>query len=628
MASAAQNEVRPRTAGEILDDAWRLYLANGPLLLALSSVFAAPLCITLFCLLTGPMPASVWQRLLWPALAAVAVLLSGLGSGACQEFFRRAADGAQPTLGECLGASLQRSGNHAAARGLIAAACFLGSWLLLLPGLAVLMSGATVHPILAGGDRSFFAAWRSAGQEAQRQPLKAAAVMVSRFALLLFAVLNLYLLARVGLWTAEHLAGLDVALAGLVLSLQNPAYLTALVMLAWLLLSPYFEAANYLLHVDARARYEGLDLWYRVQRLFPNAVRSRAGVLVLALGTMLLAPMGATGSDGRLGAIGNARRELQAVSLEISKAEPYPGSQRWHPRLQKVVADLEREAASGKGRYRWFHEAIKDFGHRGRDGALTVLSDLDRRLELIEESLGGSARDEKAPGRRLSSEELKKLLPAEEEANDQESRPVRKPRQPPHDKKMERRVEKEDPEADAPGRAGPRGPGMVGPHPEGGFGAFGWLILGGIFVATLVVATVQFWQRRQQQPAKPVTQQSGVAVPSLENILTNPHEFSVTGLWREADDLARAGRGREAVRTLYLAVLALLHRASLIRLERTRTNGEYLRQLRSRDTLHTPFAGMTNLFEIKWYSENTCEPTDYQACRALAEEIRDEVSSQ
>src|SRR5258707_59644 len=127
MASAAQNEVRPRTAGEILDDAWRLYLANGPLLLALSSVFAAPLCITLFCLLTGTLPASVWQRLLWPALAAVGMLLSGLGSGACQEFFRRAADGSRPTLGECLGASLHRAGNHAAARGLIAAACFLGS---------------------------------------------------------------------------------------------------------------------------------------------------------------------------------------------------------------------------------------------------------------------------------------------------------------------------------------------------------------------------------------------------------------------------------------------------------------------------------------------------------------------
>src|SRR5258708_2827773 len=140
MVSAAQNEVRPRTAGEILDDAWRLYLANGPLLLALSSVFAAPLCITLFCLLTGPLPASGWQRVVWPALAAMAVLLSGLGSGACQEFFRRAADAAQPALGKCLGASLRRGGKHAAARPLLAAACFLVSLLLLLPCFAVLIT--------------------------------------------------------------------------------------------------------------------------------------------------------------------------------------------------------------------------------------------------------------------------------------------------------------------------------------------------------------------------------------------------------------------------------------------------------------------------------------------------------
>ena len=40
-------------------------------------------------------------------------------------------------------------------------------------------------------------------------------------------------------------------------------------LLAWLLLTPFFEESNYLLYVDARARYEGLDLWYRVRRHFP-----------------------------------------------------------------------------------------------------------------------------------------------------------------------------------------------------------------------------------------------------------------------------------------------------------------------------------------------------------------------
>ena len=109
--------------------------------------------------------------------------------------------------------------------------------------------------------------------------------------------------------------------------------------------------------------------------------------------------------------------------------------------------------------------------------------------------------------------------------------------------------------------------------------------------------------------------------------MTRPDEYSVSGLWREADNLARAGRARDAVRTLYLAVLALLHRANLIRFERTRTNGEYVRQLRSRETLRTPFAGMTSLFEVKWYSESTCEASDYTTCRALAENIRENLKN-
>ena len=35
-------DIRPRTTGQILDDAWRLALADAPLLLTLSSLFSVP----------------------------------------------------------------------------------------------------------------------------------------------------------------------------------------------------------------------------------------------------------------------------------------------------------------------------------------------------------------------------------------------------------------------------------------------------------------------------------------------------------------------------------------------------------------------------------------------------------
>jgi hypothetical protein len=123
------------------------------------------------------------------------------------------------------------------------------------------------------------------------------------------------------------------------------------------------------------------------------------------------------------------------------------------------------------------------------------------------------------------------------------------------------------------------------------------------------------------------TEETGSAAPSLESILTQPERYTVSGLWAEAESLARDGRHREAVRALYLAVLALLHRSNLIRFERTRTNGEYVHQLRPRTELHRPFASLTRRFEVQWYSERICLADDYQACRDIAEDLRAAVDS-
>jgi hypothetical protein len=77
-----------------------------------------------------------------------------------------------------------------------------------------------------------------------------------------------------------------------------------------------------------------------------------------------------------------------------------------------------------------------------------------------------------------------------------------------------------------------------------------------------------------------------------------------------------------------LAVLALLHRQKFIRFETTRTNGEYVRQVRLSEIappeMHEPFHALTNLFEAKWYGERACESADYRACHQLAKEIQNQ----
>jgi hypothetical protein len=138
---------------------------------------------------------------------------------------------------------------------------------------------------------------------------------------------------------------------------------------------------------------------------------------------------------------------------------------------------------------------------------------------------------------------------------------------------------------------------------------------------------VLFLRWRKQAPLGQAAK-TGEGTPPTEWALMEPQQ-SMAALWRRAEDLAGKGDYLEAVRFLYLAMLGLLHRSNLIRYERTQTNGEYLQQLRQSaaapTTLQQPVSRLIRLFEEKWYGERECQPTDYQACRGLAEEIREVV---
>ena len=114
----------------MLDDAWRLALAEAPLLLAMAGLFAVPAAAALLLLLTQAAPASPPGRYALPALTALLLPLTGLGSGACQELFRRRAAGERVTLGACLRAALRRGPQHAAGRALVLLGVGLGSLVL------------------------------------------------------------------------------------------------------------------------------------------------------------------------------------------------------------------------------------------------------------------------------------------------------------------------------------------------------------------------------------------------------------------------------------------------------------------------------------------------------------------
>jgi hypothetical protein len=613
MTTELKADIRPRTTGELLDDAVRLSLADGPLLLVLSGLFLVPAAIVMLFVLTLPRQADPWRSLGLPAVAALLVPLTGLGSGACQELFRRRADETPVTLHGCLRGALGRGMMHIAARALALAAGLLGLTLLILPGLAIWMFTAAVHPLLAERDRGIGEAFSESARTAQRNAAKIAAIGFGRLAVALFVVLNLHILLRLGLWVVGNLAGLDVALLAAELELGNPAYLIVLLLLAWWLLAPLAEACNYLLHVDTRVRYEGLDLWYRVQRRFPAVARSVARPAALLLVVLLMGGATARAADHRAEAISAARQEISRIIAEVKQEEPYLGSAHWQGRLRAVADELKR-ASAGKGkRYAWLDKIVDDFARHNRQDALRVLENIDKRLALMEESFAARDAADSTQGP-LSPEQTRKLLPDKppprEETKKRPENPARKKR----DETIE--IETKS------GRGSAAAPGVA----IGGFGMLGWLMLAGLLAACLVFAVMLYLQHRKMKIKAAPKVSTGESAQALETVAADLDQVLPATLWQQADELAQQGNFLEAVRRLYLAVLALLHRARLIRYEKTRTNGEYIRQVRlapeAPRELHAPFGELTRRFDQKWYGERACSDGDYGSCRALAEQVR------
>jgi hypothetical protein len=594
---------RPRTAGEILDDAWRLALADFPLLFALAGLFLVPFFAAVLLLLALPRPDSWLLRLAACALAAVLGALTGVGSGACQEVFRRHADGKPARFGDCLSAALRRGVDHAAARAVLLPAIVLGLGCLVLPGLTIWMACPAVHALIADGKGRRSADLKELGREARFDAPKTAAVVLTRIPLLVLGIINLHVLGNWFLWAVGNLGGFDVSLASFSLTIfdsahRNWVYIVSLSMLVWLLLVPYFEASNFLLHLDTRTRQEGLDLFYRVRQAFPTAVPRHVGILLVGL---MLASRAGAADDPSIA----ARGRIQGIAQEVKNEDPYRGGGVLARQLGTIADDLEKEG--GTARFAWFRRRLNRFAERDRDGALEVLADLDRRLGRME-SAG------------LSKDELRSLLRPPRDDPD-EPEPERK-RQP-----EPRRREREDPpevqrDVDAPpGRGSRSGSASAGPAGDGNVGL---MLVGGLLLALVVAAVVLARRNRAPEPPQAKVPAQG-AEPTVANV-PRPDETPAAALWRRAEEFAAKREYLEALRTLYAAVLALLHRRRFIHFETTRTNGEYVEQVgragEAPAALRNPFERLTTLFEWKWYGERACDDRDFGTGRRLAEEVR------
>jgi hypothetical protein len=628
--------IRPRTVGEILDDAVRLCVADASLFLAYTLCFLAPAAIALLVLMSEPRPVNVWLRLVLPTVTGVAFALTGLASAMCQDLCLRRSQGEAVTMWTSLRSLVGGGLGHACLRILLIIPCGIvaaivvsfarlasgagaSAWPVVTGALAVaiirLLLGPplfSVHPAWTSSPRSMIAAVGAAFRDSLRQPSKATILVLVQILMFFMAVVNIHLLLQFGLSVAS-VTGVDTAVLRYVLSPANSIYILALMLLVWMASAPLSEAIQFLFYVDSRARHEGLDLWFRVERSFPSTGRTATRVGAALVG-LLLFIQPAVAAQASADSVKKVRAEVQ----RLRDADPYPSGRNVETRLQTLARELDPEGSSASGEFRWFYRAVDSFHDLSEAEGRATLKQIDQNLALVERNLG--RREENAP--RLSREQLKSLVPPADDA-DVEPRPDAKA----SDDKS--RVKKDD-EVEAPERArGGRGPSVIGIHGWGGFNVVGWALLGGLLLLVMIGAGALLWHYRRPRSKRIARADSPTIRLNRPDRMAELLQQDPQTLWREADRLARQGEHLEALRCLYAALLGLLHRAGLIKLESARTNGEYVRQLQgschAQPVLADSFTRLTTRFEHQWYGEKSCQPQEYADCRERAEAIRQQA---
>ncbi len=135
-------------------------------------------------------------------------------------------------------------------------------------------------------------------------------------------------------------------------------------------------------------------------------------------------------------------------------------------------------------------------------------------------------------------------------------------------------------------------------------------------VAALIVAVLyRMWVGRARATPPPA-----FAPPAGEGTL-NPLSRDSRDWARQAEDLYRQGRLAEAVRALYLAVLAVAHLRNWIEYHPSKTNWEYVRSFAGPPEGRAGLGGLTRTFEILWFGRRLCTREDYLESRRLAGEL-------
>jgi hypothetical protein len=127
------------------------------------------------------------------------------------------------------------------------------------------------------------------------------------------------------------------------------------------------------------------------------------------------------------------------------------------------------------------------------------------------------------------------------------------------------------------------------------------ILIYGVFMVVYLIARRRSGAGREGAPA-------GASARALEDALTRTPDA-----WRStAQQWASDGNFRDAMRALYLAMLAHLHRARRIDYHRAHTNWQYVRTFRGDNQRRKVLTQLTYTFDEKWYGARPCTQRDFE----------------
>lgn len=440
----------------------------------------------------------------------------------------------------------------------------------------------------------------------------------------LVVALNLHLGVNLALKAVTTLVAIDVTFAERFASLDNPVWIATLAAITFALFEPLRAASATLLLVDGRVRQEGLDLVAAVEQL-PLRRRGKGAAAIGAALLLLGAPLARAEDDWKGVYYPGLERELAdqpesslaerlgSVGEECGLAEDSPTA----ARLPRLAALPQSEQASLSR----FVSRVESLAYDAED-CEGALFELERGVALAEAALpdgdAASAREDAAS-----------IL-----ARPEFDRPG--PEKPGGD------AVKDDPATDEepPGwlakawrdfwealwkwlrEGNERKPVQTSPSAPGfDLGLTNAVVVGAVILVLAVLAALLLRGLKRDGGAEVEAHVSGLnEVPIAEDPMSALARAPEG--WAElADQLARQGQFRDAIRHLYLALLSRLHRDGAIDYDPAKSNWDYFRGFRGPREALPPFRELTSRFDFAWYGHVDVSAAAYSAFRALTQPL-------